>query len=155
MPGRHCGSCTACCEGWITSTNIRMSPGSPCAHCTSGGCAIYTERPENPCRTFECGWLREGSPLPDHFRPDQCGAIVVFDQEILGMKVFAAAPTGAEIPAQTMNWLQDFARKQSLPMLFWENEFQDGRFLGQKQQGYGPPAFQQAVRSSRNLEVKL
>jgi hypothetical protein len=148
MGTRTCFPCTACCQGWITSRRIEMSPGKPCRHCTPKGCAIYEKRPQEPCRTFECGWLQNNSPLPDPMRPDRCGAIVAFNKKCLGIDVFVAAPVGDTIPAATLNWLMDFARKQSLPLLYWTNVREGGRFVRQEQSGYGPPAFVEAVKSA-------
>lgn len=146
MAARNCFPCTACCQGWITSKRIRMSPGKPCRHCTAEGCAIYEKRPKEPCRTFECGWLQENSPLPDHWRPDRCGAIVVFNKKCLGIDVFVAAPVGDTIPPATLNALMAYARKQGLPLLYWTNVRGKDGYVRQEQSGYGPPAFVEAVK---------
>jgi hypothetical protein len=148
MGTRECDPCTACCQGWITSKHIRMSPGEPCRHCTQQGCAIYEDRPQEPCRSFECGWLQKGSPLPDAMRPDRCGAIVAFNKKCLGIDVFVAAPVGDRIPPPTLNWLMDFARRNALPLLYWENIREQGAYVRQEQSGYGPPSFVQAVKSA-------
>jgi hypothetical protein len=87
--------------------------------------------------------------LPDNMRPDRCGAIVVFDQTVLHMKVFVAAPVGAVIPEPTMNWLMRFAREKALPLLHWENLYRHGEYSGQVQSGFGPPAFRQAVSAAK------
>lgn len=148
MSDRQCSPCTACCEGWLTSTEIDMAPGKPCQHCTVQGCAIYESRPKNPCRTFKCAWLREDSPLPDEFRPDLCGAIVALNHQWNGWTVMRASPTGAEIPAETLDWIKAYAVKEGVPLMFQENLYKDGKFGGAKIAGYGPPSFVQAVKSA-------
>ena len=42
----------------------------------------------------------------------------------------------------------DYARKHSLPLLYWTNVREGGRFVRQEQSGYGPPAFVEAVKSA-------
>lgn len=148
MSKRQCFPCTACCEGWLTSTKIEMSPGSPCQHCTSQGCAIYESRPKEPCQTFKCAWLRVDSELPDELRPDLCGAIVVLDQEWRGWKVMRVSPTGEVIPESTLDWIKDFAVRKSIPLMFESHELEDGKFGKTKILGYGPPEFVHAVQNA-------
>src|SRR2546430_13952490 len=76
---RQCGTCTACCDGWVAG-KIRgheMKPGQPCHFRGEGCCTIYAQRPVEPCRNFVCGWLMPGSPFPEEFRPDRLGVMAV------------------------------------------------------------------------------
>ena len=153
MNDRQCSTCTACCEGWLASVEIKMRPGKPCAHCTIGGCAIYETRPEIPCRLFSCAWLSEGEELPENMRPDQCGAIVMFDRKWNGWNIVKAVPTGASIPEETLEWLKAYAREKKKPLLFQENLVgEDGNFNGLRSVGYGPPAFQEHVKEAIGIE---
>jgi hypothetical protein len=47
------------------------------ARITGSGCDDYLKRPVNPCQLFECAWVKDGSKLPDNFRPDMSGALVI------------------------------------------------------------------------------
>ena len=40
------------------------------------------------------------------------------------------------------------AQKIALPLLYWENVREQGKYVRQEQSGYGPPAFVQAVKSA-------
>lgn len=156
MSSRECGACTVCCEGWMSSKVIDFSPGNPCKHCTAAGCGIYATRPVDPCRTFKCAWLQDGSPMPDHLRPDKSLAIVQLNRKWKGRDIISATPVGATIPQETLDWLMAYAREQNRPLLFLENLFEDGKFIGYKQTGYGPPDFVQAVKNSIGLgDVRL
>lgn len=146
MEKRSCGSCTACCEGWLSSKIIDMEPGRPCMHCTGQGCAIYPDRPEDPCKSFQCGWLMEGSPMPEALRPDRAGAIVIFNRQWRRWRIIVAMPVGAEIPADTLEWLKAHAREQGLPLMFDTRLMQDGKYVGVTEMGYGPPDFVAAVK---------
>lgn len=151
MKSRQCGTCTACCEGWLSSRVVKMQPGKPCKHCTVQGCAIYETRPEEPCRTFVCGWLQDDSPLPDQLRPDLSGVIVKLKWKWRGQNVISAIPTGAKIPKETLDWLMAYAREQRIALIFIENLVKEGRFSGWKKTGYGPPAFVEEVKTSINI----
>src|SRR5260370_37002724 len=70
---RTCGSCTACCDGWlqIEVRGHRIRPGKPCPFSVEHRCSIYSERPQHPCREFVCGWLTLSA---------QCRSIVGYRQ---------------------------------------------------------------------------
>lgn len=145
MTERQCGDCTACCEGWLSAKSLDMKPGRPCAHCTASGCAIYESRPQDPCIDFVCGWLQEGSPLPEDMRPDRSGVIVLFGRRWHDWDVITAVPAGERIPPDSLRWLTDHARQARTPLIFSEYLFDGGRVSGQKNTGFGPPAFREAV----------
>ena len=147
MTERSCGSCTACCEGWLTSKYIDMKPGKPCKHCTAQGCAIYPERPEQPCVTFKCAWLNQEIAMPDSMRPDRCGAIVMTGRKWRRVNVVMVAPTGPEVPEETLEWLKAHARETKMPLMFRENLMRDGAYVGIRQLGYGPRWFVEAVKN--------
>lgn len=152
MPKRQCHPCTACCEGWLASAKTDMTPGKPCRHCTAEGCAIYEHRPEDPCRKYHCAWVREDSDLGDELRPDLCGAILSLDRKWNGWSVMHAAPTGANIPPETLDWIKSYAVKQGIPVMIQENVVQDGQFGAAKIMGFGPRDFVLAVKNAISPE---
>jgi hypothetical protein len=75
VPGRACGTCTACCVDLpIETGQLRKAPGVACAHCTGAGCAIYEAR-FPICRTYHCGWWYFGE-LGEDWRPDRSGVLI-------------------------------------------------------------------------------
>ena len=124
-----------------------MKPGTPCIHATEQGCGIYQKRPENPCVAFKCGWLQDEHHMPEHMKPSECGAIVLFDRKWREKKVIRAVPTGQKIPENTLEWLRALARELSLPLLYSEHIFEDNVYIGKKKLGYGPAAFIRAVET--------
>ena len=57
---RECDGCTACCDGeLILNIYGKRYAGRPCQFNNGSGCTIYEDRPHNPCKTFECTWLRD------------------------------------------------------------------------------------------------
>ncbi|MFC1602828.1 hypothetical protein ACFL3U_04615 [Pseudomonadota bacterium] len=148
MNNRSCFPCTACCDGWLSSKYIEMSPGHPCTHSTNKGCSIYETRPEEPCRTFKCAWLNEDSLLPDHMRPDQCGAIVMIGRKFKSWRMILATPTGWTIPQGTLEWIMSYAKKHSIPLVYIENLHKNGVYTHFKRSGYGPLNFVQSIQDS-------
>ena len=149
---RSCGECTECCQGWLKDDNLNLKPGSPCVHCTQSGCGIYDTRPENPCRTFRCGWLTHENDFPDDMRPDRCGAIILLDRDYYSWKMVRAIPTGERIPEETYNFLLEHAKSKQLPFSFLERELVDGEEVLASDKALGPPAFTQEVKHRMQTE---
>ncbi len=125
-----------------------MAPGKPCKHCTVAGCAIYEQRPEDPCVKFVCGWLQPDSLLPENMRPDQAGVIVMYDRNWERWPVIRAIPTGPQVPPESLRWLQAHAEETRKPLIFVEYEIENGRLVKFKRFGFGPPAFREAVQTT-------
>ena len=151
---RQCGSCNACCQGWVQGTinDVRIGPYNPCKHCVSDGCAIYEDRPVDPCVNFQCGWLIEQSPVPEHMKPTRCGAVILLNRTWNDQKINYLMPIGERVPPATLEWMITFSRKLAMPMIYFENILKDGKFVGRKKYGYGPAAFVEAVRKASRLK---
>ena len=57
---RECGTCTKCCEGWLTGEALghNFYPGKPCHFlAVNKGCTVYAKRPKDPCSSYKCAWL--------------------------------------------------------------------------------------------------
>ena len=129
-----------------------MKTGQPCRHCTQQGCAIYENRPEEPCVRFKCGWLQGEGVFPDELRPDRSGVIVVLGRKWRNWKVILAIPAGVSVPPDSLAWLRLHAQKERLPLVFHERLVTDGEFTGAKKHAYGSPAFADAVKYSLGPE---
>lgn len=132
---RQCGPCTSCCEGWLTG-NIRghaMEPGTACHFLREKQCSIYLDRPEQPCRQFECGWLLHGSPFAEDDRPDKLGVIIV---PILwrGRRAWILVPAGRDPDEALMTRMRQHSQSTGEPHMIKK----PGRLLC-----YGAPEFQQ------------
>lgn len=134
-PGRGCGECTACCDGWMAGTihGHEMYPGQPCHFVGAHGCTIYDERPQSPCRSFVCAWMAPGSPFPDALRPDRAGVIIASVQW-RGQPAYLLRSAGRDPDAQLLAAMQRFSMQSGRPF-FYE--------IGGEKLGFGPPEFQQ------------
>src|SRR5207302_526051 len=94
---RQCGTCTACCDGWlkIEVYGRKVDRGKPCPFSAGDHCTIYPTRPQDPCREFICGWLVRNSPLPEWMRPDKSDLILLASNfSWRGLPVDVAVPVG-------------------------------------------------------------
>ncbi len=131
---RNCQPCTACCEGWldIQTPVVQAHLGKACSHCKSEGCAIYEDRPQNPCQSFHCAWRQEGSLLPHAMRPDLSGVIVMTDKlQWEGEDVIMAVAAGSRIPARTFHWLCSLAQLTARKLVAVEYQPNAGGFNGE------------------------
>jgi hypothetical protein len=137
VQNRACGTCTACCDGWVEGTirGHEMKPGTACHFRGEGCCTIYDSRPQSPCREFICGWLMTDSPFPDSFRPDRLGVMIVptrwREQRALILKSAGRDPDEA-----LLGWMRNFSVQRGVPF-FYEQ--------GGERFGFGPPEFQQEM----------
>jgi hypothetical protein len=138
--GRTCGSCTACCDGWlkINVNGNAVYPGKPCPYSDGRHCTIYETRPQDPCREFVCGWLAPTSPLPEWMRPDQARVIILAANFMWrGCPVDVAVPVGEGPTPQALDWLKEFSSSRGRMLLYQMNE---------EWFAFGPPPFQVEMR---------
>ncbi len=159
MKKRVCQPCTACCDGWvqIKVKGCEAYPGKPCPQSGASGCTDYENRPEDPCRKFECAWVQSSAFLPANFRPDQSKALVI--RTILtwqGLEVDLAVPVGREIPEKSLAVLRQLAEKNMRPLIYQQ---QDPKSKVMEKNpltlAYGPPAFQEWVLEQQSRGKRL
>ncbi len=127
---------------------MQMHPGKACSHLCEGRCVIYASRPDNPCRSFDCGWKITGSPLPEDMRPDRCGAILILGQDFRHWPTLRAVPVGWQIPQQTLQRIKGFAMAQKMALIFHEHEHAGDSLTQTQQVAFGPPDFVDAFREA-------
>lgn len=132
---RSCGECTACCDGWLAGTikGHDMKPGTPCHFMREGSCSIYEDRPQSPCRDFNCAWVLDGSPFGDDFRPDRLGVVIV-PIRWREFPAYLLVSAGREPDPALIAQMERFSMQTRRPF-FYE---QAGKKIG-----FGPPLFQQ------------
>lgn len=119
-PSRRCGKCTACCSGalHLEVEGDSIYPGHPCRYRCNAGCGIYTSRP-TICRSFVCGWLYEGSPLPPWLRPDRSGIILLPAHRLWrGVEIDVAVAARNNVRHSALCWLKEFSLMRQRPLLY-------------------------------------
>ena len=130
---RECGVCRACCEGWLIIDNetIKARPGEPCKHVINEGCAIYSSRPEVPCKNFNCSWVKDESNFPDWMQPSNSKAIVVNSAINWRGNIFdLVVPVGKRVPPRTLKWLTDYANLKCKPFVYAEHVVENKVYVG-------------------------
>ena len=114
---RSCAGCTRCCEGWLTGEawGHRFRPGQPCGWRSAGGCAIYENRPADPCRSFECEWKRWNN-IPEWMKPSEIGVILVSRQH-QEWTYTRVVDCGRPIPRAVHEWAQQSSAQQQINIL--------------------------------------
>lgn len=102
---RDCGSCTKCCDGWLTGqvAGEYFYPGKPCIFCNTGkGCISYDTRPVDPCINYSCAWLLLDD-FPEDFKPSDIGMIVSINR--IGSYQYAElVPAGNKLDSKMLSW---------------------------------------------------
>lgn len=138
---KPCGDCTACCEGWLADASLGMYPGKHCPNLEFGRCTIYEDRPEHPCRAFNCMW-RKTTFMGEELRPDKSGAIVVATTIVDWPLLQVVPTTGTHPPEPVLHRAMLMAARAQIPVAEVSREI-DGTV---NQTVYGPPAFTEAVK---------
>jgi hypothetical protein len=144
---RGCGTCTACCDGWVKGTieGHDMFPGQPCFFRGQGCCTIYERRPAEPCRSFVCGWLQAESPFPEDFRPDKLG-ILIIPIRWRERTAYILRSAGRDPDEALLGWMRDFSLKTGRPFFY---EQRGERF------GFGPREFQEEMLARLERDERL
>lgn len=102
---RQCGSCTKCCEGWLPGevNGYKFWPGRPCHYQGDGKCEIYTTRPDDPCKSYQCAWLADET-IPEWLKPSKSNVILSYGS-IAGEQYVDASETGAKMDSSVLSWL--------------------------------------------------
>lgn len=129
----------------MTIQGNEVYPGKPCPYSTGHNCAIYENRPEYPCRKFECGWLQKNSPLPEEYRPDKIGIIFVI-AEWRGNPIYVLTPAGRDPEDHVLQWVSNWSREVRRPFLYQMN----GEWYA-----FGPPEFRKEMLQKITRGEKL
>lgn len=119
---RECGSCTKCCEGWITGEALgyKFDLGKPCHFIAIGkGCTVYANRPKDPCINYKCGWL-SNPDIPEWMKPDSANCIVSYknDNGIIFMELTEAGQT---LRSDVLSWTIQYALSNNINFVWTIN----------------------------------
>jgi hypothetical protein len=119
VEGRSCGECTKCCEGYLEG-NIRgqeMTLGKPCFLVEIGkGCTDYENRPEHPCKTFQCEWLIN-SDIPIEFKPS-FSKVIISEKNINNIKYLELIEAGEKLDSKILSWTINYSFEKDKNILW-------------------------------------
>lgn len=166
---RECGTCTACCQGWLRGTvrGHEMYPGKVCHFLGCDGCTDYENRPQSPCKDFECVWLNNNN-IPEWMKPELSKVIIKemeyeyqIHQQSLGtaswvmeneasmvnkVKFWYVTEMGETISGPVLNWLVQFSLEHSIPMVYE---------VGGKREFLGPPDFILFMEQNKDRPLQM
>lgn len=120
MLKRECGTCTKCCEGYLTGEALGKTfyPGKPCHFVVIGkGCSIYAKRPKEPCVSYKCQWLIN-EDIPLWMKPSDIDAIIDV-RKLNGVPFLNVKETGAPMQAKVLSWVFQYILEKGLNAI-WE-----------------------------------
>lgn len=115
---RECGSCTECCRWLIGNVyGKEYYPGRPCHFVGDGGCSIYENRPEVPCKAFYCEWI-QNLDFPEWMKPTNSKVILRFlswgkDSKNIFLE---ARECGEKIDPNALNFLFSYHMRTNIPI---------------------------------------
>ena len=120
---RSCGSCTKCCDGWLSGTvngfdfgfiNDKRVPCNFVEECS--GCTIYENRPKNPCKKYNCEWLTN-KDIPENFKPSISNVIITKR----GYKYYEIVRAGETYNKDVKEWFIEYAKKNNFRLTHYED----------------------------------
>ena len=122
---RVCGDCTKCCEGWLEGVvhGYKMFRGCSC-HFLEKTCSVYEHRPENPCKSYNCAWLKEDQ-IPMWMKPNLSNVIMTklstrapTDEGMRTIEYYDIIEAGSKLDAVVLNWLINWAIDNKLNIAY-------------------------------------
>jgi hypothetical protein len=115
---RECGSCTACCDGRLLLDIFgKKWVGRPCHYLKKNkGCTIYKHRPDNPCKQFSCGWLKDSKyKYPEWLKPNKSGFLLMDWKKTKTGIPYTIAVAGKEgYNEESMLWLIEYCNHNNV-----------------------------------------
>jgi uncharacterized cysteine cluster protein YcgN (CxxCxxCC family) len=118
MKERSCDGCAKCCEGWLQGEahGHKFYRGRPCFFLNKT-CSIYETRPENPCRSYKCGWLDE-MQFPEWMKPDLVN-VIINRAENNGIKYYVLIEAGSLLDVKVLNWMIQLALNYNKNLMYY------------------------------------
>lgn len=118
---RDCSGCTKCCEGFLTGEVLGKSfyKGKPCHFVIiNKGCAIYEDRPKNPCMDYECMWKKHDI-LPMWMKPSEINTVIDERTTESGIYFLNIVEAGEKIDSSVLTWMIEYSLQNNINIL-WE-----------------------------------
>lgn len=115
MKKRECGTCTKCCEGYLSGEALGHTfyAGKPCHFIAIGtGCTVYEKRPKDPCVSYKCKWLYD-LDIPEWFKPNEINAIVDM-RSANGIEYLNLKEAGAVLRSDVLSWIIQYGLNNKL-----------------------------------------
>ena len=151
---KECGSCTKCCEGWLSATihNKPMHKGRPCFYLDkcNNTCSIYDERPKDPCKDYSCAWLLDDKNIfPLWMKPNLSNVIItekILTKDNKQFNYYEMIEAGSKVESEILNWIIHWALSSQINLQY---EVAGNKFI------FGEPEFAEALASVSGNVTKM
>lgn len=113
---RECDGCHECCAGWLTANVIgkEVYPGRPCHYLGEKGCTIYSIRPKDPCKNYNCHWLMDNE-VPAWMKPS-LSRVIMSLREWTGGQYLHVKECGEKMDSTVLNWIYQYAEQRNFSL---------------------------------------
>ncbi|NDB84209.1 MAG: hypothetical protein EB127_16065 [Alphaproteobacteria bacterium] len=108
---RTCNGCTKCCEGWLNGNahGYHFYRGRKCFFLAEKNCSIYDDRPEDPCKTYQCAWLLDDK-IPYWMKPNLVDVIITYRQA-KDISYVELTEAGSKLNVEVFSWfVQEYVK---------------------------------------------
>ena len=118
---KQCGTCTKCCDGTTVGGVIRghgFGNKKPCyfLDISNKNCSIYKDRPEHPCKSYTCMWLKY-EDVPLWMKPENSN-VTVTASEYKGNKFLILNATSNDYSAKVLSYVINYASKNNMNLIY-------------------------------------
>ena len=120
---RKCGSCHKCCEGHLRGEahGHTFWQSRKCHFLCAAGCSIYETRPDVPCKSYKCMWLKdEEQQIPEWMKPDEANAILTW-RNVKKVQFIELIEAGENMRAEVLRWAIQYALNNKLNIHYQVN----------------------------------
>lgn len=113
---RNCGSCHACCDGWLEGYAYGVAFGNKkkCSFLCAEKCVIYQIRPQ-VCKNYYCAWVQ--GLFSESLKPDESGLLVSVNDWSQG-QFFRIIETNDANKEKHLQEIYDFCEQNKTPYIF-------------------------------------
>ena len=111
MSFKKCGSCTACCDGWLTANSYGnpFGNGKSCLFLCNKNCSIYNTRPKD-CIDYQCAWTQ--GLFPDWMKPTESDVLISVEIKD-GKQYLKVIEMGVPIKETVLDYIKDWVTKNN------------------------------------------
>jgi len=109
---KDCGTCTICCEGWLTSIAYGNLFGNkkPCIFLCEKTCLIYTTRPKT-CSYYQCAWSQ--GLFPDWMKPTESNVLISVEYDNQKKQFLKVIELGISISDKVFNFIENWVKENN------------------------------------------
>jgi hypothetical protein len=118
---KQCGTCTKCCDGSTVGGLIYghgFGNKKPCyfLDISNKNCSIYADRPEHPCKSYQCMWLKY-EDVPLWMKPENSN-VTVTAEDYNGNKFLTLNAQTNDYSSKVLSYVINYAEKNNMNLIY-------------------------------------